>query len=260
MRDDSTARETMSTPPYSVLAAGYDFVMSHVDYELWAEYVHELIMRHHPSAETVLELGCGTGSLAFVLERLGSYRYLATDRSESMIKVARYKKKREEAGVRFDLADFTDFRVDTPVDVIILLYDGINYLMEQEAIRKLMACAFTALKENGVFIVDQSTPTNSINNEAYFEDSDRLDDFSYVRRSRYDPETHIHRTSIEMSVGDRHFREEHLQRAYELGVVRRLAEEAGFSAEAVYDGFSTAPATEASERAHWLLRRPVDDD
>lgn len=249
--------EAQSTPPYSVLAVGYDVVMSHVNYDLWAEYVHGLLERHAGDAAAVLELGCGTGSFALSFLQRGSFRYLGTDGSEMMIRVARRKAEMDGLEARFERANFTDYVVDAPVDVVLLLYDGLNYLLEREPIRELLSCTYRALRPGGVFIVDQSTPSNSVNNEPFFEDSDRVDDFSYVRRSRYDAESRLHRTTLHLTVGERRFTEQHVQRAYELAEIRPLVEKAGFRVEACYDGFSTAPATEASERAHWVLRRPA---
>lgn len=249
-----------TTPPYTVLAGGYDFVMDHVEYEIWAEYIHGLLTRHAPEARTILELGCGTGSHAFALQPLGPYDYLATDISEQMLKVARHKAEESGEDVRFELADFTDFRVDSPVDAVLLLYDGLNYLLETEDVLKLMRCAVQALRPGGIFIVDQSTPSNSINNEPYFEHSDAADDFSYVRKSHYDRKTRLHRTVLEMTISEHRFREEHLQRAYEMSEIRQLAEKVGFTIDSMYDGFSTAPATEESERVHWVLRRPTERD
>lgn len=252
----SDTSEPTTTPPYSILAAGYDFVMSHVDYDFWAAYVHDLVQRYRPGARTVLELGCGTGSLAIVLQPRGGYRYLATDLSGAMIDVARRKAEKATATVRFDLADFTDFNVDTPVDVLLLLYDGLNYLLEKDPIRKMMGCAFEALAPGGIFVVDQSTPVNSIKNGPYFEHSDSVGIFSYVRRSRYESESRLHRTTLDIRVDKREFREEHVQRAYDLDEIAELASDAGFETAAAYDSFSTEPATEESERVHWVLRRP----
>ena len=253
---DQPDSEPRRVPPYTILAAGYDFVMSHVDYAYWAEYIHKLLRRHRPEAQTILELGCGTGSLATTLQPRGDYRYLATDISAEMIDVGRHKAKEEGADVRFERADFTDFTVDRPVDVILLLYDGLNYLLEKEKIQALMRCAFEALADEGIFIVDQSTPSNSIRNEAFFEHSDRLGIFSYHRQSRYDEASRLHTTILDMKVEDQHFREEHVQRAYEMTEIEKLAAEAGFRIEASYDGFSTSPGTDESERIHWVLRRP----
>ena len=249
-----------SSPPYTILAAGYDFVMSHVDYDFWADYIHHLLQRHHPDAHSVLELGCGTGSLAMILQPRGRYRYLATDISEAMLNVARRKAVEENVEVRFDLADFTEFNVDHPVDVVLLLYDGLNYLLDDAAIRSLMKSAFNALAPGGVFVVDQSTPSNSINNEPYFEHSDSVGIFSYVRRSLYDSESRLHSTILELQIDGEEFREEHVQRAYETDEIEVLASEAGFEIEAAYDSFSTEPINTDTERIHWILRRPRHSD
>ncbi|MEX1054826.1 MAG: class I SAM-dependent methyltransferase, partial [Rhodothermales bacterium] len=96
-----------------------------------------------------------------------------------------------------------------------------------------------------------------INNEPYFEHSDSAEGFSYVRKSRYDRETRLHRTTLEISIGEHLFQEVHVQRAYDMTEIQDLAEQAGFAVESMYDGFSTAPATEESERVHWVLRRPT---
>lgn len=243
--------------PYTALAAGYDLVMQHVDYGIWAEYAHGVLQRHHPEIETVLELGCGTGSLALALQPLGPYRYTATDGSEEMVRVARRKAELEAAPIRFDVADFTDFSMDEPFDAVVLLYDGMNYLLEQSQVAALLRSAYAALKPGGLFLFDQSTPANSLNNANDFEDQGRARNFSYVRRSRYDPEACLHTTTFELEVAGTSFREQHVQRAYAIEEVRALLAGTPFEEAAAYDSFSTAPATGASERIHWLLRRPA---
>ena len=255
---DQPGKETPAlqpTAPYTVLAAGYDVVMEHVEYDAWADYVHELIETHRPGAETILELACGTGSLAFELQPLGPYRYAGTDHSADMVRVARAKAELYGADVQFEVADFTSFRAEPPVDVLILLYDGLNYLLEEDHIRALFRCAYEALAPGGIFLFDQSTPSNSINNEPYFEDRGRADAFSYVRHSRYDPATRLHTTTLDLTVDDRTFREEHVQRAYDIEEIRALVDETPFEVAARYDTFSTDPATDASERVHWIVRR-----
>lgn len=256
MDHSGTHAKPKPVPPYTILAAGYDFVMSHVDYAYWAEYVYELIRLHQPQARTILELGCGTGSLATMLQPKGDFRYLATDISAEMINVGRHKAEEEGVEVRFERVDFTDFEIDQPVDVILLLYDGLNYLLEIDPIRNLMRCVYSALADGGIFIVDQSTPSNSIRNEAFFEHSDRVGVFSYHRQSRYDEASRLHTTTLDISVEDQSFREEHVQRAYAKGEIGDLALEAGFELAEAYDGFSTSPGTDESERIHWVFSRP----
>ena len=249
---------TRETPPYTALAAGYDLVMAHVDYEGWADYAHGLLQTRQPAPETILELGCGTGSLALALQPLGDYRYTATDASAEMIRVARRKAELEDLPIRFEVADFAGFGevAEAPADAVVLLYDGLNYLLEEADVRALLDAAFAALRPGGVFLFDQSTPANSINNDAFFEDQGAADGFAYVRRSRYDADVQLHTTTFELTVGGARFHEEHRQRAYALGEIRALIAETGFEEVGAYEDFTTAPATEASERVHWLLAKP----
>lgn len=243
--------------PYTALAAGYDVVMEHVEYEAWAEYTHHILQEHHRDPRTVLELGCGTGSFAFELQPMGSYQYLGTDHALQMIRVAKAKAEMYGSPVQFEVADFTNFRVDRPVDVVILLYDGLNYVLEEDGIRSLFRCVFDALGPGGLFFFDQSTPYNSINNEAYFEDTGEAQGFSYVRHSAYDRTTRIHTTTFDITAAGIPYHEVHRQRAYEVGEIKRLIAEIPFQLIDSFDAFSTAPATEQSERIHWLLKKPM---
>ena len=251
-------RRGKTTPPYTALAAGYDAVMAHVDYDAWAAYVHVLLQMHHRQPRSVLELGCGTGSLALALQPRGPYRYTATDASAAMIEIARRKAEREARPIGFEVADFTDFRVDEPVDAVVLLYDGLNYLLEAAQVRALLGCAYDALRPGGLFLFDQSTPANSLNNEDHFEDEGHARGFSYTRRSHYDAATRLHTTRFTLTVGQEHFHEQHVQLAYTLAEIRALVQQTPFAEVAAYDDLTRRPATDTTERIHWILRRPVD--
>jgi SAM-dependent methyltransferase len=249
-----------SVDPYDALAAGYDVVMAHVEYDEWADYVLNLFDVHGVEPDSILELGCGTGSLALdMLERLSTVRYLATDRSPAMIRVARAKAEqvgRMARGLRFDVADFTEFAFDQSFDAALLLYDGLNYLLDEVDVAALFAHVHDALAPGGIFVVDQSTPANSLNNADYFGDEGVVDRFAYVRRSRYDAATRLHTTEFDLTVDGETYTERHIQRAYAMDEVAALIDDSPLERVAAYDGFSLDPATAESERIHWVLRRP----
>ncbi len=253
----SASPSLKEVPPYSVLAAGYDVVMEHVDYELWAEFTHHIISDHCADAQRILELGCGTGSFGIELQALGGYQYVGTDASPDMIRVAKAKAEMLNAPVQFEVSDFTNFKTDRPVDVVVLLYDGLNYVLETPPIGDLLRCVYSALRPGGLFFFDQSTPANSLNNGAFFEDEGDAEGFSFVRKSHYDADKRLHTTTFDLSVEDRTFHERHVQRAYDKSEIEALIRETRFETVAAMDSFSTAPATEKSERVHWLLRKPA---
>ena len=245
-------------PAYSRLAAGYDAVMAHVDYLAWAAYVRALLHRHAPLARSVVELGCGTGAFARVLQPLGDgggYRYRATDGSEAMIQAARAASAPGTA-IDFAVHDFLDPIPGPPADVVLLLYDGLNYLLEADEVATLFGHVHDALAPGGLFVVDQSTPANSLGHPDGFDDAGETDAFAYVRSSAYDPDRRLHTTTFRLRGADGEATETHVQRAYELAEVERLFAASPLDVVAAYDEFGFEPADASTERIHWVARRP----
>ncbi|MFN3597926.1 MAG: class I SAM-dependent DNA methyltransferase [Rubricoccaceae bacterium] len=259
-RRDVSSFQALAAEPYTVLAAGYEEVMAHVDYEAWADYLHHLLGFHAPGARDVVELGCGTGALARALQPLGpppaGFRYRAFDGAPAMIAEAR--RRAGALPVTFGVADFADPIPGPPADVALLLYDGLNYLLETEAVGRLFARVAQALRPGGVFVFDQSTPANSLNNADGFDDAGTTAAFSYVRESRYDAASRLHTTTLRMTLPGGAVRaEQHVQRAYTLGEIAALLAAAPLEAVAAYDGFSSDEAGEDAERIHWVVQRPA---
>ena len=258
--------------PYTDLAAGYDAVMAHVDYPMWAGYVRGLLRRHAPEARSVVELGCGTGAFARALQPMGpapdGFDYRGYDGSAAMVAVARAAAERADrkpadrnpAGrpLAFGVADFREPVPAPPADAVVLVYDGLNYLLDEADVAALLGHVADALVPGGVAVVDQSTPANSLNHADGFDDAGETDAFRYLRRSRYDADAGLHTTTFTLTRpnGSR-TTETHIQRAYPLETVRALVEASPLEAVAAYDGFTTDPATADTERVHWVLRRPA---
>ncbi len=244
--------DSADVEPYTALAAAYDLVMEHVDYDAWAEYVDGLLDTYAPAAVEVLEVGCGTGMLAKNLLGLRQLQYFATDLSEEMVREARARL----AGwpVEFAVADFRRFDLQRSFDAALLLYDGINYLMSIDEVAQTLVSVRRHVPHGGIFVLDQSTPANSLNNQSFFEDSGVSGGVSYVRQSLYDEETMRHHTRFDLVVDGRRFREHHVQRAHTVADIREAIYGTDWSIEAAFEGFTRDPATEDSERVHWILR------
>jgi len=244
--------------PYSVLASGYDAVMAHVDYRAWASHARRLLTLHRPEAIDVLELGSGTGALARELQPLGplpdGFRYRASDASLAMLDAARSASR--GLPLTFEQVDFRSVPPAPPADAVLLLYDGLNYLVDESDVRRLFASVAGALRAGGVFLFDQSTPSNSLRHAGGFDDAGATGAFDYVRTSRYDRAEKLHRTTFRISFPDgAEVVEEHVQRAYAIREIRSLLSESPLDVVASYDGMSLRPAHRRSERVHWVARR-----
>jgi SAM-dependent methyltransferase len=173
-----------------------------------------------------------------------------------MLEIARAKAAARDVPVRFRAMDFTAIDVRDRVDAVVLLYDGLNYLRTPSALDALFRGAYAALRPGGVFLFDQSTPVNSINNAELFDDAGEVGDVAFVRYSIYDATAREHTTTFELTVDGRTYRERHVQRAYTPDEIRARLTRVPFEEVAAYDGFTMDPATDASERIHWVVRRP----
>jgi len=245
--------------PYSALAEIYDRVMSHVDHAEWAAYLAYLIGAHAPDKPSVLELGCGTGSLTLnLVPRLeGTYR--ASDSSPEMLSVARDKLS-GLPDVGLELLDFRALDHANRYDVVLLAYDGINYARNTEELRQILAGVVEVVRPGGLFMFDQSTPPNSINNLSYFDDEFVGDGISYSRTSSYDEQTRIHVTRFSIEKGESVMIERHEQRAFTRMELLESAHSAHFEVVKMLTAFESEPANDETERIQWILRSPSSTD
>ncbi|MBQ4092636.1 MAG: class I SAM-dependent methyltransferase, partial [Firmicutes bacterium] len=172
---------------YEGLSKIYDFMMSGVDYEAWADYVLSAAKRFGCEPKTVLDLACGTGSTTLPLAARG-VKATGLDLAPAMIKIA--EEKAEEAGldVDFVIQNMLELDFPEPFDMIVSFQDGINYLTGEGDFEKLAAAVGSNLKDGGVFLFD-------LNRVDHYSDSDTtvvdLDDMYLVYENNYNADTRI---------------------------------------------------------------------
>src|SRR4030042_6375407 len=82
--------KTFESDPYAQLAPYYDRLMDSVDYDEWSLYIDLLFNRYGRKVTDVIDGGCGTGSIASSLFKLG-YRVHGFDRSFEMLRNLKQK-------------------------------------------------------------------------------------------------------------------------------------------------------------------------
>ena len=114
---------------YDALAASYDGLTWDVPYEEILAYLQALLKRHGASPKSVLDLACGTGSLAVLLAEAG-YRTLAADASEEMLAMA-YDKASDLPDPPFFICQRMEaLTLPEPVDWVVCCLDSLNYLTD----------------------------------------------------------------------------------------------------------------------------------
>jgi predicted TPR repeat methyltransferase len=111
----------------------------------------ELIARHAPAARSLLELGCGTGTILQAFET--DYDCTGLDISEGMLAVA--ESKLEHA--RLVQGSITSFDLGARYDVILCVFNTMNHLLEFAQWEQALERAHAHLAPGGLFIFDANT-------------------------------------------------------------------------------------------------------
>ena len=97
--------------------------------------------------KTILELGCGTGKHAKILQDNG-YSVYGIDLSKNMIKLAK------QNGINCEVADIRTYRQDNKFDCCISLFHIASYQNSDKDISDYFETASFHLKKGGFFIFD----------------------------------------------------------------------------------------------------------
>jgi SAM-dependent methyltransferase len=143
--------------PFERSAEFYDFLYEGKDYAAEADYVDALIQRYLPGAQSLLDLGCGTGRHAIRFTEKG-YGVVGVDRSPAMIAKARDHRKQLLPPIRerltFEQADIRDLRLGRQFDAVVALFHVISYQISNDDLIAAFTTAKAHLHTNGLFIFD----------------------------------------------------------------------------------------------------------
>lgn len=241
---------------YDALAPIYDRLMYHVEYDEWVTFIGRIISRFSPvKSPEIFEIGGGTGILGQRLIAEG-YSYQGSDFSFQMCLEARKK------GIPFFCADGRVLPLKRHYDLVIFLYDGINYLMTLEEYSSLFSQVSNSLSKGGLFLFDITTETNSISHFIDYLDFEDYGDYSFVRRSYYD-ETNttqyndftIFRLEQKKTQFYQKYKEHHTQKVFPTKLLEETIPRSHFQIIGIYDGYSFKRYSSKSERIHFLLKK-----
>lgn len=240
---------------YKELSKIYDFMMSGVDYEAWADYVLGAAKRFGCVPKTVLDLACGTGSTTLPLAARG-LDATGLDLSGEMLAIAR--SKAAEAGLEVAFAEQNMLELDfpEPFDMVVSFQDGINYLTGEGDFERLAAAVDGVLNPGGLFLFD-------LNRVDHYSDSDTtvvdLDDMYLVYENNYNAATriwHIKLTGF-LQEGElyRKFEEVHEEKNHDFDEVKAALAAHHMEVAAVWRMFYEEDATDDIARVLVIARK-----
>jgi len=135
----------------------YNLLYRDKDYVGETQFVHQLIQRHAPAAQSILDLGCGTGTHATLLAKEG-YQVQGVDLSEEMLHQADDQRSQLpadlQARLQFSQGDIRQVRLNQTFDVVLSLFHVISYQTTNEDLLAAFETVKQHLKPGGIFIFD----------------------------------------------------------------------------------------------------------
>jgi len=238
---------------YTALAAIYDHVMDHVDYQKWAEYIFDLFEFAQVKVEKILDISCGTGELLRYMFPQ-KYKIIASDKSLDMLMILKKKKVFNKVPV------FTADSVSIPltagrIDAALMLYDSINYHTEPNDLALSLREINRILKPGGLFIFDTVTRWHC---KTYFHhefEEQFWGNKGYTLRSRFDTRENLQYNEFDINIAGRSYHEIHVQRIYGINELRKIVEKMQLKVLAIFDEFTFNKATKRSQRIHFVCRK-----
>lgn len=243
---------------YEGLAGCYDVFTDDVGYPKWADYFEILFSKHQTEVSSVLDLGCGTGSLSFLLADRG-YEVIGVDASVEMLAQAQAKNA-DCKGIPplFLCQEMEELDLYGTVDAAVSSLDSISYLDGVEALSQALSRLKFFVRPGGIFVFDVNTEAKfkAISGNSFLrEDEENVCIWSaaYDDASKYC----LMRMNLFQKSGALWSRscEEHEEYAFSQAEIFAALEQNGFTLEAAYDELSASPARADSMRIFYVARR-----
>lgn len=239
---------------YGKFALIYDGLMQDIPYEQYVEWVAT-----RQTSGKLLDLACGTGTLAQLFAELG-YEVSASDLSEEMLTMA--TQRFQEANLRIPIYQLSmdNLKGLQGFDAVTIAIDSLNYLKGEEEVQKTFREVHNALNDGGMFFFDVHSVYKV--DELYMDGPFVLDDdeVSYIWHTEPGRLEHsvIHDITFFVRQQEelfQRFEETHEQRTFSVSAYSTWLKAAGFVIESVTADFTDAEPSGESERIFFCARK-----
>lgn len=243
---------------YGKLAQIYDYLMSGIDYDEWAFYIKSITEKFDCKVEKVLDLACGTGNSSLSLARHG-FKVIGVDISPEMLKAAEEKSLKENSGIWFVRQDMRRLCLSAEFDMAVVYQDGLNYMLEDEDLKKVFKGVNKHLRPGGLFVFDINSVDKipAIDGEVTYYEEDSM---ALIWESSYDYKNKIWEICLtgflkqDNGYYDK-FKETHREKYYPVETVISLLEETNFKVKAVYNAFTFDEGKDADKRLYYVAQK-----
>lgn len=225
---------------YHQFAMMYDELMQDAPYDKWAELLQKILKHHQIKAKSVVDLGCGTGEITWRL-KAASFPITGVDLSSEMLTIAKDKASEQGYNIPFMMQDITELEGFNETDVFFSFCDVINYITDEEGLKRTFDKVFNQLSDQGLFIFDMHDYHYGKTELANHTFSDETDEVTYIWDClEIDADTLMHvLTFFKLKENEMYqkFAETHYQKLYKDNDVIEMLKKTGFKEIIIFGDF-----------------------
>lgn len=237
----------------------YDALTADVDYRGHGALLKTLTEQYGGRFRLVLDLACGTGSLAMELSRLGA-EVIAVDGSREMLAQATAKRVGQEPPILYLCQEMEALDLYGTVDTALCTLDSLNHLPGREALRRVFGRVRLFTEPGGLFLFDMNTPFKHqfvLGNNTFVRETEGL---YCVWQNTFMPRDSSVEIELDLFVRERdgryaRYQESFREYAYPTGEVCALLEEEGFELLGLRGDYNDSPPGPEEQRILYIARR-----
>ena len=245
---------------YGIFSSVYDILTENVEYERIADRICSLLHDNCVDRGLLLDLGCGTGTLSFLLEQKG-FDIIGVDASEDMLSVANEKKYEDDSSALFLCQKAEELDLFGTIQCAVSTLDTFNHIDSIEKIEKAISLVSLFMDMNGIFIFDMNTPYKHkeiLGNNTFVYD---MDEVYCVWQNSYDE--NAEKTDIDLDFFIKNEDDECFERysesfseyVYDTNEIISIIKKCGFTLLATTDDYSDNPVSDTTERITFICKK-----
>lgn len=250
---------------YTAFAQVYDVFMDDVDRELWRDFIVKKLRAQKIENGLLCDLGCGTGIMTEMLAEKG-FDMIGVDASADMLSIAKQRQfmraaergEASEPDILYLQQNMSELELYGTVRAIICVCDSVNYITDENELKKTFQLVNNYLDPGGIFIFDINTPAKY---EEIGENTiaENRSEGSFIWENSYDAGQRLNEYDLTLFLPEedgsfRKYEETHVQRAWSEEEIARALEEGGLKLLEKLDAYTDRPATEETQRICYIAQ------
>lgn len=225
---------------YKDLAEYYDAMHIRRDYRKEVDFILKAIADRTPKANSIVDVGCGTGTHLNLLLESGHFdKLVGVDKNKEILDVARKKSK----DIEYVQALMSNFDLDTKFDALTCLLSVLNYNLTYEEAEATMTNFAKNMNSGGTLVMGLYS-THNVDKKVSIHLGEGLDfKAAKINQYSYDPETKLETTDFLVfwkKDGKVDFEIEtgHKYRIFDNDELTQLLRKTGFGQVVIYDNYT----------------------